>query len=282
MKAPYRCIRTGSKEEKLELVYQSVLSKGVAICLRSVLLIGLFVPQVGLGVDGDSIEPVAATGSATPECVVLLHGLIRSSKSMNRVARAFEKAGYEVVNVDYPSRHHQIEHLAPLAVHELGASQCSNQQHVNFVTHSLGGILARYYLAKHSMPNLGRVVMLAPPNQGSIVVDNLKNVPGFYLLNGPAGMQLGTDEQSIPSQLPAVDFELGVIAGSKSINPLLSLQIPNPDDGTISAASTHVAGMQDHLLLPVTHTFLMRSEQVIDQVLFFIRYGKFKREESEQ
>ena len=232
--------------------------------------------------DSKIVKPSGTISSTEEGCVVLLHGLVRSSRSMRRLAQAFEKAGYEVVNVNYPSRQHKIEHLAPLAVHDLGASQCINQQRVNIVTHSMGGILTRYYLAENSIPNLGRVVMLAPPNQGSIVVDNLKKVPGFYSLNGPAGMQLGTDEHSIPSQLPEVDFELGVIAGSRSINPLLSLQIPNPDDGTISAASTRVAGMRDYLLLPVTHTFLMRSKKVIDQAIFFIQHGNFKRDAVDQ
>ncbi len=218
------------------------------------------------------------TRSAQQSCVVLLHGLSRSSRAMKPLARAFKKAGYEVVNVDYPSRHHPIEILAPLAVSELGASQCTADKTINFVTHSLGGILVRYFLSTNSIPKLGKVVMLAPPNQGSEVVDGYKNVPGFRFLNGPAGMQLGTDEQSIPSQLPAVNFELGVIAGSKTFNPILSLQLPNPDDGKVSAESARVEGMDDYLLLPVTHTFLMRSDKVIAQALHFIQHGKFDHE----
>lgn len=212
------------------------------------------------------------------DCVVVLHGLSRTSRAMKPVARAFDKAGYTVINVDYPSRHHPIEFLAPLAVNELGAAQCSEAQVVHFVTHSLGGILVRYYLSKNEIPKLGRVVMLAPPNQGSEVVDGYKNIPGFRFLNGPAGMQLGTDDQSIPSQLPAVDFDLGVIAGSKTFNPILSLQLPNPDDGKVSAISTRVEGMNDYLLLPVTHTFLMRSDEVIAQAIYFIQHGKFNRD----
>ena len=119
--------------------------------------------------------------------------------------------------------------------------------------------------------------MLAPPNQGSEVVDGYRNIPGFRFLNGPAGMQLGTDDQSIPRQLPAVEFELGVIAGSKTFNPILSLQLPNPDGGKVSAQSARVEGMSDYLLLPVTHTFLMRSRQVIAQTIHFIEHGGFLR-----
>jgi len=93
---------------------------------------------------------------------------------------------------------------------------------VNFVTHSLGGILVRQYYSQHSPEQVHRVVMLGPPNQGSAVVDNLKNVPGFDLLNGPAGRQLGTGENSVPDDLGPVNFETGIIAGTESINLILS------------------------------------------------------------
>lgn len=226
----------------------------------------------------DSSADGSQNSSTHPGCVVLLHGLSRSARAMKPLARAFAKAGYAVVNVNYPSRHHPVEYLAPLAVAELGASKCAKDSPVNFVTHSLGGILVRQYLSQNTIANLARVVMLAPPNQGSEVVDAYRNVPGFRWLNGPAGMQLGTDEHSIPRQLPAADFDLGVIAGGKTFNPILSLQLPNPDDGKVSAESTRVEGMKDYLLLPVTHTFLMRSEQVINQALHFIQRGKFTHE----
>lgn len=236
----------------------------------------------GTGAGTVSTESAVNTdevSTAEKDCVVVLHGLSRTSRSMKRLVRAFEKAGFDVVKVDYPSRHHPIEFLAPVAVQELGASRCSEGQVIHFVTHSLGGILVRYYLSKNKISMLGRVVMLAPPNQGSEVVDGYRNVPGFRFLNGPAGMQLGTDDQSIPRQLPAVDFDLGVIAGSKTFNPILSLQLPNPDDGKVSAESARVEGMNDYLLLPVTHTFLMRSDRVIAQAIHFIQHGMFNRDE---
>lgn len=85
---------------------------------------------------------------------------------------------------------------------------------------------------------------MAPPNQGSQVVDSLRDVPGFKLINGKAGLQLGTDDKSIPAQLGPVKFELGVIAGSRTVNVLLSQFLPNPDDGKVSVQSTRVAGWQ--------------------------------------
>jgi len=214
---------------------------------------------------------------ASVECVVVLHGLARTSGAMQRLGSALQREGYAVVNVDYPSRKKPIEELAPLAVKTQGIEQCPSGSSLHFVTHSMGGILVRYYLQNNEVASVGRVVMLAPPNQGSQVVDKLRNTPGYKLFNGPAGMQLGTDDDSVPSQLGPVEFELGVIAGSRTFNPVLSQFLPNPDDGKVSVENTKVEGMTDHITLPVTHTFMMRSGKVIEQVLHFIRHGEFQR-----
>ena len=214
---------------------------------------------------------------AAADCVVLLHGLARTSGAMKKLIAPFENEGHQVVNVDYPSRDKTVEQLAPLAVRELGYSKCNPTSSIHFVTHSMGGILVRYYLEHNKIARLGRVVMLAPPNQGSEVVDKLRDVPGFKILNGSAGLQLGTDAESIPVKLGPVEFDLGVIAGTRTFNLLLSQLLPNPDDGKVSVASTRVAGMADHITLPVTHTFMMRSKSVIEQAVYFVKHGQFKK-----
>ena len=220
---------------------------------------------------------ITASGSGATECVVLLHGLARTSASMQNIASALRQAGYKISNVDYPSRKHPVEELAPLAV-EHGLAECADAQRVHFVTHSLGGILVRHYLKYREVPTLGRVVMIAPPNQGSEVVDALRDVPGYTLLNGPAGLQLGTDADSVPIQLGPVGFELGVIAGTRTFNPILSLYLPNPDDGKVSVTSTKVEGMRDFVAVPHSHPFIMRSTTVIELVIGFIKNGYFVKE----
>ena len=219
---------------------------------------------------------LAGTASAA-ECVVLLHGLIRTSASMEPMSEALRDGGFEVVNIDYPSREHAIEELAPLAV-DAGLDGCrsmDNVERIHFVTHSLGGILLRQYLVNGEIPDLGRVVMLGPPNQGSIAVDKLVDVPGFDWLNGPAGRQLGKGENSVPLSLGPAAFELGIIAGDRSIDPLTSAVLENPDDGRVSVNDTKLAGMDDFVVVRHSHAFMMRMRLPIELTIHFLRSGNF-------
>ena len=214
--------------------------------------------------------------SAHADCVVLLHGLARTSKAMDKLASELAELDYKIANVDYPSREKPIEELSPLVVSE-GIRQCqtSETEKIHFVTHSMGGILIRYYLESNEIDNLGHVVMIAPPNQGSEVVDKLSGVPGYAVVNGPAGQQLGTDPNSIPSNMGPVDYSVGVIAGNKTFNPLLSQFLPNPDDGKVSVESTKVEGMADFVVVNASHPFIMEDDEVIGYTLSFLKSGSF-------
>lgn len=210
------------------------------------------------------------------ECVVLLHGLVRTADSMAALEESLTEDGYYVSNIDYPSRNRPVEELAGMAVGK-GLKACAAAQAtpVNFVTHSLGGILVRQYYSNHSPDGVDRVVMLGPPNQGSRLVDNLRDMPGYDLLNGPAGRQLGTGEESLPRKLGPVNFELGVIAGTVSMNPVLSTFLEDPNDGKVSVETTKVEGMCAFVTLPAMHTFMMMNENVILEVRNFLRTGRF-------
>ena len=219
---------------------------------------------------------VVMPSSLVAECVVLLHGLGRLSNSMSELETKLAPAGYSVANIKYPSRSHPIDELAVDAIGR-GLTQCRSKGsgEIHFITHSLGGILLRYYLSQNTIPELGRVVMLGPPNQGSEIVDGLLPLPGFGFIGGPAGVALGTGEGSIIDSLGPVEFDLGVIAGSTNINPLEFLFIAGPSDSIVSIESTKVRGMNAHMVLPVTHTFMMRNNEVIEQAIHYLKTGSF-------
>ncbi|HET6565227.1 MAG TPA: hypothetical protein VFG52_07435 [Xanthomonadales bacterium] len=236
-------------------------------------LLGLLLPGLGAAL----VSTANAQETPPPEtCIILLHGLGRSSVSMKGVEWRLEEEGFAVVNKSYPWMNFSIDELAGIAV-EPGLEDCRKLgiSQVGFVTHSMGGILLRQYLVQNTIPELGRVVMLAPPNQGSTVADHLlANELLEPLLPEPAH-QLGTGEGSVIKQLGPVTFELGVIAGSNE-RPLASPGLDGkPNDGTVAVDETRVEGMQDFIVLDVDHSFLMWRTAVLHQVVLFLREGHF-------
>lgn len=221
---------------------------------------------------------MADTQSSDYELVILMHGLARTADSMQPMAERLEASGYQTINIDYPSRTAVVpdlveSHLLPV----MSTEQVRAAQKVHFVTHSMGGIMVRQYLSQHRPTNLGRVVMLSPPNQGSEVVDKLGSWAAFDWVNGPAGQQLGTGKNSLPLSLPAADFDLGVIAGNQSVNLMLSRLIPGEDDGKVSVERAKLQGMKDFLVVPHSHPFIMSRDPVMKQTLYYLKKGQFDK-----
>ena len=213
--------------------------------------------------------------------VLLLHGIARRSGSLASLERAVAAAGYRTLNLDYPSRRKPLEELVEDVQRVAADFMDGHDGCVHFVTHSMGGLLARAYVARHRPIAMGRVVMLAPPNQGSEVADLLSGNGPYRRFFGPAGAQLGTQrDRQVRDLLGTVDYSLGVIAGDRSMYPLSWMLIPGSNDGRVSVARTMVDGMTDHMVVHATHPMIMRNRQAIDQTVYFLRHGHFARRTS--
>ncbi len=215
------------------------------------------------------------------ECVILLHGLGRFKQSMGRLEQYLKGLGYTTTNLAYPSTTKSIETIAETHLaRTVQGCQAQGAVKIHFVGHSLGGLVVRQYLQQHSMPAGSRLVMLSPPNQGSELVDLLMKVPLYRWITGPAGQEIGRGPESVVTRLKPVEIDVGVIAGNLSINLLFSAFMDGPDDGMVSVKSTMLPEMRDFIIVPNTHTFIMRDPLVMRQVAHFLKHGSFDHGEA--
>jgi len=224
------------------------------------------------------LAAVAARGAATPEpdCVVLLHGIGMRGFVMNRLATALTAQGYRVVNISYPSREMAFEKLAgEYLPAQLKKHDVARAPRLNFVTHSMGSLIVRKLIQDARPANLGRVVMIGPPNHGSAAADEAKQnlLLGEYL--GENLARLGTGENSIAGTLGPADFDVGIIAGEVALNPMFGDALAGKNDGAVTVESAKLEGMRDFIAVPYSHTVMLWRDEVIAQAIAFLRDGQF-------
>jgi len=218
--------------------------------------------------------------AATParsEGVILLHGIGRTLRWMRRLEKALRQQGFATLNLGYASRKKPLDLLA--ADIDVPIRQFTGEigGPLHFVGHSMGGLLARVYIAKYRPERLGRVVMLGTPNGGSEIADHLHRLALYRLYYGPAGQQLTTRLDRTLASLPALDYDVGIIAGSRSIAPVASLfKMPKPNDTMVSVKSSRLDGMTDHVVVKASHAGLPYHAKAIDQTIAFLREGRFE------
>ena len=223
----------------------------------------------------------AGDNQAHGDYVVLLHGMARSALSMKRLEWYLTKQGYRVLNVTYNSRTNSVEQLAQSYLGPLLLERITDHSvKVHFVTHSLGGVIVREYLSKPVPENIGRVVMLAPPNHGSELIDLLKAHRFTRCFLGASGLELGTTEFDAPNRLGPMPVDCGIIAGDCSLNPLSSHFLTGPNDGKVTVASAKVEGMRDFLVVHSTHTWIGWRRNNLKQIQSFLHSGRFMHESS--
>lgn len=199
-------------------------------------------------------------GTDTHEAVILIHGMGRTSLSMLAPALFLRRKGFTVFLYGYPSTRHTIGTHAEKLLDFLMKIVKDDFSRIHFVTHSLGGIVARLALADFANPKIGRMVMTAPPNQGSITANKISRIPFASKLLKPLD-ELKNEKGSFVKTVPVPDMEIGVIAGSM--------------DGKVKVDESHLAGQKAHLVVNSRHTFIMDRKDVKEAIYGFIRNGIF-------
>jgi len=231
------------------------------------------------------MQPEIESRSALPEhYVILLHGMLRTSASMNALSRAFQsKTEIKPISVSYASSRDPIKQHA-LALNEL-IQNLPGRPMLSFVGHSLGNIVLRYMigeLERNEDPNrllerMNRIVMLGPPNNGSSFAKKLSEMKLFEIVTGSSGSLLGPSWKLLESKLAVPPCPFGIVAGDVTQskwslpNPLLK----GPSDWVVSVAETHLEEASETLVLPCVHSFLMTDNRAVDSTVRFICSGTF-------
>lgn len=198
---------------------------------------------------------------------------------MRLLAWRLERAGFQTATLRYASMRSSVEAIADGLSPRVTRFRASVSGQLHFVTHSLGGLVVRALLDRNRPDKLGRVVMLAPPNGGSEWADALERLRIAQYALGPARAHLVTRRASEAEDvLGSVDYPVGIVAGDRPIDRFVApFLIREPHDGKVSVASTRLAGMADHIVLPVGHPMMPFHPAVAGQVLAFLQRGQFSR-----
>jgi len=209
--------------------------------------------------------------------VVLLHGIFRTHRSMRGLAQFLEEQGYRTLNLGYPSTRYSLEELVEIIHPVIERFAKTMDGDLHFIGYSMGGLLVRAYLHKYRPAFLGRVVLIGTPNSGSEVADFLKDFYLYKKLYGPAGQQLITDQTMLKPIMGEITYEAGAIAANRSIDPISSYIIGEPNDGKVSVKSTWLPQLKDHTVVATNHTFLPMHKPMWAQTLNFLQNGRFTR-----
>lgn len=217
----------------------------------------------------DPLDEIVVKKDAT---IVLLHGQGRTRLSMVVLGKRFRSAGYQTLNFPYNQTIRSLDEISGQLVEFIGQKVKTSDYHL--IGHSLGNVIIRNAFRKDYPAGLGKIVMLAPPNQPAHLAKRLKKNLIYRLFTGDSGQKLSEEKFYRDLPIPRVPF--GVIAGDKG----QSLTFSEPNDGVVTVGSTKLEGMADWILLHHGHTFIMNCKDTFEHCVRFVESGRFKQPES--
>jgi pimeloyl-ACP methyl ester carboxylesterase len=244
-----------------------VRHNGIVIAIVSIILLLSAIPA-----------PSALAAGRPVRVVVLVHGFMDTRFHLFFMEKRLVDDGYRVINKTYPSVTMSIEECADYLarVIERGTEDIDGPYELDFITHSMGGLVARCYLAKYDPPQARRLVMIATPNRGVTKAELVARLPLADRVLGPALMEMAQGPDylcTLCGGAPTVEF--AVIAGGKGDGQGYSVLIPGDDDGTVSVRSAYLPGASDFLLLDHIHNLICFYDDTITNAQSFLADGAF-------
>ena len=198
------------------------------------------------------------------EYVVVFHGVYGKFEDMSIIAESLNKEGYNVISIQYPTNTDSVEEITEKYIKPV-LDGIDKDKKVNFIVHSMGSGVLRYYLKNNEVKNLGKVVFISPPSHGSALSDN----PVSSLLKEPLGKavaQFSMKEGSFVNKLGNPDYPCYVMIGNKTNNPIYSAMIPGKDDGMVPLNSSKLDTCDYKIIEKTTHTSILKDERTISEI----------------
>lgn len=221
-------------------------------------------------------DPVSASPAPSDD-IVLLHGFMGAPWTMRLLARRFSSEGFRTYPLWYDSWMQPFDTIVHRICDRIDALTLGQKRPLHFIGHSMGGLVARAVVSSRRPCNMGRMVMMGTPNNGSEMADFCARYPLLRPVLGQARAALITrNRHPLISAFGEPDYLIGIIAGDRPLAPVMNV-LPAPHDGKVSVAATHIDREADHIVLPVTHALMPFDRQVQRQALHFLRKGRFQR-----
>lgn len=195
--------------------------------------------------------------------VIVLHGYLRSYKSMQKICQFLDKKNFIVFNCDYRSTKYSIDIIANELLKKFITRFCTKKyKTIHFIGHSMGAVIIRKFLQDNPMLNLGKVVMISPPNHGSYIADILTKIPFSDYVFGPSLKQLSTTKNSFVNRLPNIKCDCGIITAQY--------------DWVVSQNSTMLVGADDYTEISATHYGILSNKRLPGLIYNFLSSSCFE------
>ena len=238
--------------------------------------------------------------------LVLLHGIYGKSSDMESIAQNF-KDNYRIINIQYPTTKETAEEISDLYIEpnienikeqifsENFHKKIENQYYeitensnkinknfnqnikINFVAHSMGTGILRYYLKENPLENLGKVVFISPPSHGSHLAD-VPFVDKLPSMLGKVVPQFSTKKDSFVNQLGEPDYDYMILIGNKTNNPLYSMIIRGKDDGMVPLKTAKMKSDNFKIIENTTHTSILKDKRTMKEISEFFKSSDLNKE----